>query len=86
MSDFNIQQVKAKLEKDLKETLHVSKTFEKDSDSLEKRKETSNSDFTQDDSISTAEEDNVFKNMQSEFDEDLNRVVSDFAGMSPQSK
>lgn len=82
MSDFNIQQVKAKLEKDLKEAAHVSKAFEKDLDSLEKRMETLNSNSTKDsvkdDSTSEVEENKILEKMQTEFDESLNKAVLDF--------
>lgn len=79
MSDFNIQQVKAKLAKDLDESILINQDFEKDLDSLEKRIETLNSNSTKDISTSEARENKILENMQTEFNESLNSAVLDFA-------
>ncbi|MBP6974635.1 MAG: hypothetical protein KBB54_01690 [Candidatus Pacebacteria bacterium] len=76
MTDFDIQQVKKKLEQDLQDATKKGDVFEKDSDTLLKKAEAL-------EDIEEKEDQDESKNLaqiQAELDESLNNAVLDLAG------
>ena len=76
MTDFDIQQVKKKLEQDLQDATEKGDVFEKDSDSLLKKGE----DLEDIKEKEDQDESKKLAQIQAELDESLNNAVLDLAG------
>lgn len=76
MTDFDIQQVKKKLEQDLQDATEKGDVFEKDSDTLLKKAEALEDIEEKEDQ----DESKKLAQIQAELDESLNNAVLDLAG------